>query len=284
MIGDNACEAEATSEDIKALVDDETFNKYERFVKIKSDENYRDCPTCGELILGNRRRPAMTCSKCTTQFCFFHANAHPGESCRQFARRVRVEERASTITIGQITKKCPSCKLPTEKNGGCNHMTCYRCGIDWCWLCGRRMGENHFEPWNIFGCPGVQMMEGWNGEGLWVFRLLYVPLMIMAMALGIAFGIPVAIVSAPFIWGCADDCRPDNPAESIMIITAVPVAIIMACTLLAISCAWTAVAIPVCILLSPVIIYRVRSGTFGWEDAARWLCLPAYVFVKQLVN
>src|SRR3546814_8521045 len=80
MIGDNTCEAEATADDIRTLVDDETFDKYDRFVKIKADENYRDCPSCGDLILGNRRRPAMTCQNCTAQFCFFHANAPPRES------------------------------------------------------------------------------------------------------------------------------------------------------------------------------------------------------------
>ena len=31
-------------------------------------------------------------------------------------------------------KKCPSCKEPINKNGGCSHMMC-RCGCSFCWEC-----------------------------------------------------------------------------------------------------------------------------------------------------
>jgi hypothetical protein len=40
-------------------------------------------------------------------------------------------------------KECPKCKAMTEKNGGCNHMTCMniledgeKCDAHWCWECG----------------------------------------------------------------------------------------------------------------------------------------------------
>eukprot|EP00808_Paulinella_micropora_P030627 g21991.t1 len=35
------------------------------------------------------------------------------------------------------TKPCPNpkCKVPTEKNGGCQHMTCRQCHHHWCWTC-----------------------------------------------------------------------------------------------------------------------------------------------------
>ena len=32
-------------------------------------------------------------------------------------------------------KNCPYCNIITNKNGGCNHITCKYCGKDWCWLC-----------------------------------------------------------------------------------------------------------------------------------------------------
>ncbi|GIY40417.1 e3 ubiquitin-protein ligase dbl4 [Caerostris darwini] len=32
-------------------------------------------------------------------------------------------------------KLCPSCSAPIEKNGGCNHMTCWKCKCHMCWLC-----------------------------------------------------------------------------------------------------------------------------------------------------
>jgi len=46
------------------------------------------------------------------------------------------------------TKPCPSCKIPIEKNAGCNHMSCSRCSTQFCWVCSK--------PWsghdNYFAC------------------------------------------------------------------------------------------------------------------------------------
>jgi hypothetical protein len=34
-------------------------------------------------------------------------------------------------------RKCPGCKVPTQKAYGCDHMTC-PCGTHWCWSCGEK--------------------------------------------------------------------------------------------------------------------------------------------------
>ena len=38
-------------------------------------------------------------------------------------------------------KRCPKCKIWIEKNGGCNHMTCKKCGYDFYWCCGQEYGK-----------------------------------------------------------------------------------------------------------------------------------------------
>ncbi|XP_064489163.1 E3 ubiquitin-protein ligase parkin-like [Ornithodoros turicata] len=46
-------------------------------------------------------------------------------------------ESASRHTIWGISKPCPKCRTPTERDGGCMHMVCTRpqCGYHWCWIC-----------------------------------------------------------------------------------------------------------------------------------------------------
>lgn len=50
------------------------------------------------------------------------------------------ENQKAREVIKTTTKPCPHCGAHTEKNGGCMHMTCIKCKMDWCWLC-----EKHWE-------------------------------------------------------------------------------------------------------------------------------------------
>ena len=36
-----------------------------------------------------------------------------------------------------ISKPCPGCRTPTERDGGCMHMICTKpgCSLHWCWVC-----------------------------------------------------------------------------------------------------------------------------------------------------
>ena len=56
-------------------------------------------------------------------------------------------------------KKCPKCSIITEKNNGCNHITCTKCGYQWCWLCNEEYKENHF---NEGKCKGFQFYQPKN--------------------------------------------------------------------------------------------------------------------------
>lgn len=148
------CNALATEREIRSLVDDATFTKYERFSRIVQDPNYRECSACSasiavpaEVIHHLTDSNQLCCSSCGHLTCFIHGDAHPRETCKQYGRRMNGLERASARTVASTTRKCPHCQCATEKNGGCNHMVrllvCYCvCGVCLCDLwCGcRRAG------------------------------------------------------------------------------------------------------------------------------------------------
>ncbi|MBQ4080035.1 MAG: IBR domain-containing protein, partial [Thermoguttaceae bacterium] len=58
-----------------------------------------------------------------------------------------------------LVKRCPYCKFWTEKNEGCNHMTCSNCKYQWCWLCEGKYTYNHYEK-GI--CRGFQFTKADN--------------------------------------------------------------------------------------------------------------------------
>ena len=123
------CSCVLTSEDLRQLLSDESFARYERLTKVKTDPNFRECPQCGlgqVAADASPVTPALQCSSCGCQYCFFHSNAHPGLTCDQYSRRLssrtKQEMRASESLVARSTRACPRCKVATEKNGGCNHM------------------------------------------------------------------------------------------------------------------------------------------------------------------
>lgn len=65
------------------------------------------------------------------------------------------------------TKDCPQCGKATEKNGGCNHISC-TCGAHWCWMCNKNFNTstvynhacNAFDDKDAFSADHVQQARG----------------------------------------------------------------------------------------------------------------------------
>jgi hypothetical protein len=114
----------------------------------------QDCPfpRCAQALNGitvmmrygrnGRRRPCLACHATLCADCgsWFgdenHDKDHRDRSCA-FMRALAVDglEGATMAMIAEESKRCPGCRANTQKNDGCDHITC-RCGAHWCWVCG----------------------------------------------------------------------------------------------------------------------------------------------------
>lgn len=65
------------------------------------------------------------CSLCNTVWCSKCNKIHPGKLCPE----------EDDIDYGSNIKKCPNCKVLTERDGGCFHIKCLKCDVHWCWDC-----------------------------------------------------------------------------------------------------------------------------------------------------
>lgn len=142
------------------LLDDYSYDRYHRFAAeefvLQSGGVLCPQPGCGMGILAEPDCRRITCQGCKYVFCrnclqgFHIGDCDPietRENNEQTAgcdnelncdgRRSGEGEDASRTTIKVTSKPCPSCKTPTERDGGCMHMVCTRagCSFHWCWVC-----------------------------------------------------------------------------------------------------------------------------------------------------
>jgi hypothetical protein len=161
--------------------------RVEKLRRLRNNPNVRECPSCGCLNEGSHQRPDMACVSCQTSFCFHHALAHPGQTCRQYSRTSRLALASGSVSgfhvrtrlkVCLTTQACPRCHARVQRNGGCAHMTC-RCGAHFCWHCGKetRGSDGHY---NLWGACRSSVMRG--------------------KRLGVVLGAPVALATVP-VWG-----------------------------------------------------------------------------------
>ena len=132
-------------------------NKYKKF-KLKSDlyddPNVKFCPIkdCESYARKEGNNKYVTCLE-GHKFCFICSKPwHGKKKCQD-----EIDKDFKKWKKNKILKKCPKCKMWTEKNLGCNHMTCAECKYQWCWLCGGKYTHGHFEIGG--GCSGLQFSD-----------------------------------------------------------------------------------------------------------------------------
>ncbi|XP_055313254.1 E3 ubiquitin-protein ligase parkin [Sitodiplosis mosellana] len=141
------------------LLTKEQYDRYQRFATeeyvLKAGGVLCPQPDCGMGFIVDPDCKKITCSNgCGFVFCRdclqgYHigdcipddgTNATSNHSQYSFDPLRATEARwddASRVTIKVISKPCPKCRTPTERDGGCMHIVCTRsgCSFEWCWVC-----------------------------------------------------------------------------------------------------------------------------------------------------
>ena len=160
---DHECN-QIVSEDfiLKHISDNENLiDKYKKFKKrseIIKDKNKKLCPNpdCDSFLLKSKSTNYVTCEN-GHKYCFECLKPpHGKQSCDY-----NLEKQFMNWTKGKRVKRCPRCQMFTEKNEGCNHMTCVNCKYQWCWLCEGQYIYGHYDSGK---CAGHQFTKADNLE------------------------------------------------------------------------------------------------------------------------
>jgi len=138
------CSSEFSEVDLRTIFDDAVIiEKYKQFLKnieVNVDDEKKWCPfpNCKEWVAIDLTNSDANI-KCSQghEFCHLCLDTWHQDDCK-FEQDVKLLEWVREKNV----KFCPNWKWRTEKNEGCNHMTC-RCGSEWCWKCQTIWGPDH---------------------------------------------------------------------------------------------------------------------------------------------
>ena len=130
------------------------IKKYDKFLQrkkmLEQSDKIRFCPIpdCEGYAEKKGKNKYVKCNY-GHEFCFdCGSKPHGRKKCADIMDKEFEEWKSH-----KIVKRCPCCRMWTEKNEGCNHMTCAECKFQWCWLCLGPYSLNHYE---VGSCNGLQ--------------------------------------------------------------------------------------------------------------------------------
>lgn len=153
------CDLLLDAHELSAIVDASRFTKYccgalQR--TLKRDTSFIWCSKCPGGGWVDSRQPTSSCGwicpECSNSFvyCPFCRREHGTISCKRFQQLRReiiagktANDKVSEDVVQRNSKMCPSCKMPIQKDGGCNFMDCPNCRRHFCWSCGRILKGSH---------------------------------------------------------------------------------------------------------------------------------------------
>lgn len=160
------CDAIAKEDEIKAVVKNDLFEKYQKFkVDVDGNPDVKTCPSCSRIYRrdstslisedynsdeerkrnsedntesGNGEKTSdksatvgekVTCPACKLVWCFScQAPWHYGIACKDFCKGDK-SLKIWAKNRGQANRnaqRCPKCRIYIQKYAGCDHMTCSR--------------------------------------------------------------------------------------------------------------------------------------------------------------
>ena len=138
-------------------VNQDLIDKYDKFSQrkkmLEQSDKIRFCPIpdCEGYAEKKGKSKVVKCNF-GHEFCFQCGGApHGKKKCEDIMDKEFEEWRSK-----RIVKRCPCCRMWTEKNEGCNHMTCVECKFQWCWLCQKPYNSDHFYQGS---CNGLQFYK-----------------------------------------------------------------------------------------------------------------------------
>ena len=126
------------------------FNKYKTFKynnEIKHNPNKKFCPfpNCESYLLKENTNNFVQCQE-GHKYCFNCVNEwHPNSQCDISDKNFKI------IEDNHVIKKCPKCNYYIDKDKGCNHIVCYNCQYEWCWICLKEFKSYHYKSGTCIG-------------------------------------------------------------------------------------------------------------------------------------
>ncbi|KAM4677290.1 E3 ubiquitin-protein ligase RNF14-like isoform 1-T3 [Discoglossus pictus] len=180
------CSSVATPAQVKELVGEKLFSRYDRLLlqstlDLMADVVYCPRPNCQTPVMQEPGCTMGICTSCMYAFCTLCKMTFHGVSpCKitaeklillrdeylssdeinkrfmekRYGKRViqkAVEEMESKDWLEKNSKGCPRCGTPIQKIDGCNKMTCTGCQQYFCWLCMNTLSRGN--PYHHFNDP-----------------------------------------------------------------------------------------------------------------------------------
>ena len=149
------CDSELNEDFVQSQIKDdkELLKKYDDYkvratIYLSNDKKFCPEPDCNSYLQEDPTNRYVQC-KNGHKYCYRCLKPWHGKSkCDE-----EIDKEFQIWKKDKVVKKCPRCKIYTEKNEGCNHMTCAECKFQWCWICEGEYQEGHFTKGT---CNGLQ--------------------------------------------------------------------------------------------------------------------------------